>query len=68
VILKNRLRADLKVYADAIATLVTNDIPAISRSASQGFEKACRNADHAEVSYKLARRKLDEHIAAHGCE
>jgi hypothetical protein len=55
------------VYADAIATLLTNDIPAIWRSANRGFEKACRNADHAELSYKIARRKLDEHIATHGC-
>jgi hypothetical protein len=67
-ILKNRLRADLKVYVDAMATLLTNDIPAIWRSAGRGFEKACRNVEHAELSYRFARRNLDEHIVTHGCE
>jgi hypothetical protein len=59
-ILRGRLRADLKVYADAIAVL--------QRSTGKHFEKAHLRVDGARRAYELARKKLNDHVAAHGCE
>jgi hypothetical protein len=70
-ILKARLRADLKVYADAIAVLQECSIEAITalqENSKEGFERAHRLAEHARLTYKSSRRKLDQHIATHGCE
>ena len=58
-ILKARLRADLKVYADAIAGL--------QQSTGKNFEKAHKRADSARRIYEVARKKLNDHIASHGC-
>ena len=58
-ILKARLRADLKVYADAIAGL--------QQSTGNNFEKAHKRADSARRIYEVARKKLNEHMASHGC-
>lgn len=59
-ILNSRLRADLKVYADAIAEL--------QRSIGKNFEKAHEDVERARRAYQLARRKLLDHIETHGCE
>jgi hypothetical protein len=70
-ILKARLRADLKVYADSIALLQQESMAALvalHEDSKEGFEKAHRLAEHARLAYKSARRKLDQHIAAHDCE
>ncbi len=58
-ILKARLRADLKVYADAVTELEGN--------VGKGFEKAHKKAEHARLAYQAARHKLKDHIASHGC-
>jgi hypothetical protein len=58
-ILKARLRADLKVYADAVATLESN--------VGKQFEKIHQKAEHAKLAYKAARERLHEHLASHGC-
>ena len=58
-ILKARLRADLKVYADAIAGLQQNT--------GKNFEKAHKRADSARRIYEVARKKLNEHTVSHGC-
>jgi hypothetical protein len=58
-ILKARLRADLKVYADAVAVLEGN--------VGRGFENAHKKAEHARLAYQAARQKLKEHTASHGC-
>jgi len=58
-ILKARLRADLKVYADAVAELEGN--------VGKGFEKAHKKAEHSRLAYQAAREKLKEHSDSHGC-
>jgi hypothetical protein len=58
-ILKARLRADLKVYADATA--------ALQRNVGNDFEKAHLRGESARRAYEVARKKLNEHIASHGC-
>ena len=58
-ILKARLRADLKVYADAVDTL--------QRNIGKDFEKAHQRVERARRAYDTARDKLNRHIASHGC-
>ena len=58
-ILRARLRADLKVYADSIAVL--------QRSVGKAFEKAHLRVESARRSYQVARRKMNDHLASHGC-
>lgn len=57
--LKDRLRADMKVYADAVGTL--------ERSVGKSFEKAHQKAEHARLAFQAAREKLQKHMASHGC-
>ena len=59
-ILKARLRADLKVYADSIAVL--------QRSLGKTFEKAHLRVESARRAYQVARTKLSNHSVTHGCE
>ena len=58
-ILQSRLRADLKVYADAIR--------ALQQSLGKDFEKAHQRAERARRAYEAAREKLNQHVATHGC-
>jgi hypothetical protein len=58
-ILRARLRADLKVYADSIAIM--------QRSIGKDFEKAHLRAERARRVYDVARNKLNDHLATHGC-
>ena len=57
--MKARMRADLKVYADAMYLL--------ERSTGKDFEKAHQKAEHARLAFIAARDKLNAHIASHGC-
>jgi len=70
-ILKARMRADMKVYAQAIAVLQQRSISALNalrKDTRAGFQKAQRLAEHARLAYEDSRAKLNKHIAAHGCE
>jgi hypothetical protein len=58
-ILQSRLRADVKVYADAIS--------ALQQSMGKGFEKAHLRVESARRAYQVARKKLTDHIETHGC-
>ena len=58
-ILKSRLRADLKVYADAIALL--------QQSMGKNFEKAHLRVESARRAYQTARKKFNDHVETHGC-
>jgi hypothetical protein len=58
-ILKTRLRADLKVYADSVQTL--------QRSLGKSFAKAQRDAERARLAFETASKKLADHVATHGC-
>ncbi|HEV8414710.1 MAG TPA: hypothetical protein VGQ49_14035 [Bryobacteraceae bacterium] len=68
--LKARVRAELKVYGDAIAMLQKHSIDALSalQDTSGSFEKAHELAEHAKLAYQVSRQALDDHIASHGCE
>lgn len=68
--LKARVRAELKVYGDAIAILQKHAISALSAvdNPSDGFKKAQELAEHARLAYQNSRQTLDDHIASHGCE
>ena len=67
--LKARVRAELKVYGDAISVLQKHSIAALSalEDSIEGFQKAQKLAEHAKLAYQSARQKLDDHIASHGC-
>jgi hypothetical protein len=58
-ILKARVRADLKVYADAVNTL--------QRSLGRDFKKAHSDAERARLAFETASKKLAEHLASHKC-
>jgi len=58
-ILKARVRADLKVYGDAVNTL--------QRSMGRDFKKAHANAERARLAFETASKKLADHVASHGC-
>ncbi len=67
--LKKRVRADLKVYGDAIAVLQKHSIAALSAlDEPGGFKKAQKLAERARLAYQVSRQKLEKHIASHGCE
>jgi hypothetical protein len=59
-ILRDRYRADLKVYIDATARL--------GPCASQDFERAFKHAERARVAFENARSALNSHISNHGCD
>lgn len=69
-ILKARVRAELKVYADAITVLQKHSIAALAALDDRkgGFKKAQALAERARLAYQISRQKLDDHIASHGCE
>ena len=65
------MRADVKVYAGAIAVLQQRSIDALTAlevNTPEGFEKAHRLAEHARLAYQDSRKKLNQHVAAHGCD
>jgi hypothetical protein len=58
-ILQTRVRADLKVYADAVN--------ALQRSAGQEFKKAQQRTERARLAFETASKKLADHISSHKC-
>jgi hypothetical protein len=58
-ILRTRLRADLRIYSDAVA--------ALQKQIGKEFEMAHHQAERARLAYEAARERLNEHIASHGC-
>lgn len=69
-ILKARVRAEVKVYADAIEVLQKHSIAALAAldDPKGGFKKAQALAERARLAYEVSRQKLDDHISSHGCE
>jgi len=68
-ILKARVSAELRVYADAIAVLQEQAIAALSalQDTAGCFKKAHDLADRAKLAYQVSRQLLDKHVADHGC-
>ena len=68
--LKARVRAELRVYGDAVAVLQKHALDALSVlvDPSKGFKKARELAEHARLAYLDSRRKLEDHIASHSCD
>ena len=58
-ILKARLRADLKVYRDAVV--------ALQESSGPDFREAHHKAEHSRLAYEAARDKFNAHVTSHGC-
>ncbi|MCU1337890.1 MAG: hypothetical protein JWO19_3471 [Bryobacterales bacterium] len=61
------MRADLKVYADAMATLERYAIAGLQRDTGTQFAKAQKRVDESRRAYEVARDTLDGHISSHGC-
>jgi hypothetical protein len=57
--LSARLRADLKVYAEAVSLL--------QKSMGPDFKKTHKKAEQARLAYEAASEALLSHIAIHGC-
>ena len=57
--LRARLRADLKVYADAVI--------ALQRSLGKDFDKTHHRAVQARLAFHAAQEKLRQHVDAHDC-
>jgi hypothetical protein len=62
-ILNDRMRADLRVYRDAVAALEAASLG----SAAKTFDKAVKNAGIAQRAFEAARERLNQHTAEHGC-
>jgi hypothetical protein len=58
--LKERMRADLRVYRDAVDALEENT--------GEGFEKAHHLAEIARIAYEAARDRFNAHVTSHRCE
>ena len=59
-ILKGRMRADLRVYRDAV--------DALTEHTGKGFEKAHKLAETARSAYEAARARFNAHVSSHQCE
>ena len=57
--LSARLRADLKVYREAVS--------ALQSSIGKDFKQTHERAEHARLAYEAARQALLSHIESHGC-
>jgi hypothetical protein len=60
-ILKDRLRADLRVYVDAVAILEAAAVD------GQDFNKAARDAATAQFAFETARDRYNQHVSSHAC-
>jgi hypothetical protein len=56
--LKDRFRADLRVYQEAVAALGT----------TPDFAKAQELAEIARTAYEAARDRFNAHVSSHKCE
>jgi hypothetical protein len=61
-ILKDRMRADLRVYIDAVAVLEAAAV------GGRDFNRAARDAATAQFAFETARDRFNEHVSSHGCE
>jgi len=60
-ILKDRMRADLRVYVDAVAALEAAAL------GGQEFNKAARDASTAQFAFEAARDRFNTHVTSHAC-
>ena len=60
-ILKDRMRADLSVFVDAVAVLEA------APEGGRDFNKAARDAATAQFAFEAARDRFNQHVASHGC-
>lgn len=58
------MRADLRVYRDAINVLEES----VRDGASKDFEKAHKLAEIARTAYEAARDRFNAHVSSHKCE
>ena len=58
--LKSRMRADLRLYRDAVSVL--------EESSGDVFEKAHKLAEIARIAYEAARDRFNAHVSSHRCE
>jgi len=58
--LKARMRADLRVYHEAVLDL--------QRSVGEQFKMSHERAERARTAYEAASQTLHSHLASHGCE
>jgi hypothetical protein len=58
--LKARMRADLRVYRDAVGALEANR--------GTTFEKAHKLAEIARICFEAARDRFHAHVSSHRCE
>ena len=63
--LRARVRADMKVYRQAVDAL---DAATINRTPANKFEKLAKDAARAQKAFERARDRLKKHVAEHGCE
>jgi hypothetical protein len=63
-ILKDRLRADLRVYKDAVERLDA----AVFEKSDRAFDGAVKNAETAQRAFRLARESYNKHVASHNSE
>ena len=63
-ILHTRLRADLKVYNDAIQAM---EAEALRGSSTKRFGQIAARAARAQEAYRRSSETLRRHIAEHGC-
>ena len=59
-ILQSRLRADLKIYKESMVRLEFD-------TAAKDFQDSYARAEHARLAFRMARKRLNDHIAEHGC-
>jgi hypothetical protein len=62
--LQSRLRADVRVYMDAVQVL---EVAALAIGSNPNFKKALHDVHVSREAFIEARTKLNEHITAHGC-
>ena len=62
--LKQRMRADLRVYRDAVNVLEESALGALPTD----FERAHKLAEIARISYQAARDRFNAHVLSHWCE
>lgn len=58
--LKARMRADLRVYKDAVE--------ALEESTGKNFERVHKLAESARIAFEAARDRFNAHVASHKCE
>ncbi len=59
--LQERMRADLRIYRQAVVALELEPPP-------EDFPAVHANAERARRAYESARATFDAHVAIHGCE